>query len=52
MKPAHEFQVNVAAGELPEGRSFRQRGVEVVWQLAQMVPVPLAPFTGGELLLC
>ena len=24
----------------------------MVWQLAQMVPVPFAPFTGGELLLC
>lgn len=32
----------------PEGRSLRQSGVEVVWQLAQMVPVPLAPFTGGD----
>lgn len=32
----------------PEGRSLRQSGVDVVWQLAQMVPVPLAPFTGGD----
>ena len=36
-------------GNAPEGLSLRQRGVVVVWQLAQISPVPLAPLTGGLL---
>ena len=36
----------------PRERSLRHRGVDVVVQLAQMVPVPLTPLTGGLLRRC
>ena len=46
--PVHAWKFRGEDVCAPEGRSLRQSGVEVVWQLAQMVPVPLAPFTGGD----